>query len=263
MTTKLCTRCQEEKPISDFGIHSNGRYRSSCRECVRISSILYRKNNPTYKDRDCYHTQSRQDYRRDYYAKNRDHELTKGKERDKVRRESRPKSCNVYFLTCQITGNLFTAKSSIAKYSKEGSQVKSRQQYQANKERHKAYCRKIYQQSRPELKVKLKLRGLGLRQCSRCKCVRDLPDFNIKSSLCPECHKEWTAKQRKTYKETENGKASVRNYRRKISETLTDGFIRRSLKHKGFSGEVLQNPELIEAQRLIIKIDRLCRTSQS
>lgn len=44
----------------------------------------------------------------------------KRQELDKARRERKPKACRVYFLICQETGKLFTAKTPVAKYSKEG-----------------------------------------------------------------------------------------------------------------------------------------------
>lgn len=48
--TKVCTKCNQRKLISDFYIQSRRTpqlHRSQCKECTRSELVIWRKNNPT------------------------------------------------------------------------------------------------------------------------------------------------------------------------------------------------------------------------
>lgn len=46
-------------------------------------------------------------------------------------------------------------------------------------------------------------------------------------------------------------------------DSLNDRYVKSTLKHSGFSREMLEsNPEIVEVKRLLIKTRRLCKTSQ-
>jgi Zn-finger protein len=50
MTHKECTKCREEKPLSDFGTYKNQKYRegkkmAQCKECMKIAHKEWVENN--------------------------------------------------------------------------------------------------------------------------------------------------------------------------------------------------------------------------
>lgn len=50
MTTKKCSRCGEEKPLSEYhksglDAYGNSMFKSKCKECVSIEAKYYRENN--------------------------------------------------------------------------------------------------------------------------------------------------------------------------------------------------------------------------
>lgn len=47
---KVCSRCGEEKPLSEYhksglDAYGNGMFKSKCKECVSIEAKYYRENN--------------------------------------------------------------------------------------------------------------------------------------------------------------------------------------------------------------------------
>jgi hypothetical protein len=51
--TKVCKKCQTEKPIADFWISDKerGYRRCNCKDCDRNTAREYYANNPTYKEK--------------------------------------------------------------------------------------------------------------------------------------------------------------------------------------------------------------------
>ncbi len=103
ITTKVCSKCGEEKPISEFGKRSNGSKDgriSKCKKCHNEYMIQWRIDNPesyrmamnkseakrpkrTKKDNPEYYEQHREETlnrSREGYQKNKDHILEKHKE---------------------------------------------------------------------------------------------------------------------------------------------------------------------------------------
>lgn len=119
----------------------------------------------------------------------------------------------------------------------EDRRANARRWYAENKERVKARpCRKkamdTYRKKHAE-----KLRALGREQ------YWDNKEQRIKSN------KQWRKK---------NGA----EYERKRTESLNDTYVKKNLLKKGWTRKAIrENPDLIEIERTIIKIKRLCKTS--
>lgn len=77
MTTKVCKKCKEVKPLTSFYKHPktrDGKF-NSCKECVIEENRKYRKNNPLYGKR--------------YYQNN--------KEKQRAYRQNNKEARNAYF----------------------------------------------------------------------------------------------------------------------------------------------------------------------
>ena len=75
MEKKICSKCQEEKEVCEFGknILNKDRLQSTCKECRKIDAKIYREKNPNkmkewYKNNLDYALQQK----KDYYEKNRE-----------------------------------------------------------------------------------------------------------------------------------------------------------------------------------------------
>jgi hypothetical protein len=87
METKRCTKCEVEKPITDFYRHPKGRpgYRSNCKACLTIySRERYRRNPEKCNEIGLrWHRANREKtnkYARDYYWRNHAKELARHRE---------------------------------------------------------------------------------------------------------------------------------------------------------------------------------------
>lgn len=80
LTTKVCSKCKEEKALADFGKCTSKRdgVTSHCKLCKRIASANYRKNNP--------------DKAKQYYVNNREDML----ERKKIFNKNNPEIRRYY-----------------------------------------------------------------------------------------------------------------------------------------------------------------------
>jgi hypothetical protein len=125
--------------------------------------------------------------------------------------------------------------------------------------------------------------------CSRCGEEKDITEFvkNKKCNLgfsgtCKKCHNiyslsnpekvkksrdKWKKNNPEKVKESrdkweKNNPEKVILKHKKLRSNLVDYYVIRKLCAKGFQKNQI-TPELIETQRLIIKIKRLCKTSQN
>lgn len=76
MSTKVCTKCREEKPFSDFYKHKGGKFdlRAQCIPCRNSVAVQWEKKNPeAAKSRrsKAEKSESTQEYRRGYRKLNR------------------------------------------------------------------------------------------------------------------------------------------------------------------------------------------------
>lgn len=93
---KICCKCKEQKPISDFGNHSRAkdRLQYACRICVNAAnSALIKKNPEAYKERVAVHraknAEKLREYKAEHYQVNREKYQKKMKERRDALREIR------------------------------------------------------------------------------------------------------------------------------------------------------------------------------
>ncbi|MCC2547705.1 HNH endonuclease [Hymenobacter sp. BT175] len=121
---KKCSRCGEEKALADFTyMKDKAAHKAACKACINASIKALRKRpdyTEAYKQKERERNAERAGYLKQWMADNapRLKELTKVKPRPK-----RATSCPVYFNTCIITGELFTARRPTAKYSEQGSSL--------------------------------------------------------------------------------------------------------------------------------------------
>lgn len=76
-TNKTCTKCKEEKPLSEFYKHVGGRFgvKSQCKDCVNARNKSYIKNNPDVAAKINSKQSKREvvkEYRKSYQKSNRD-----------------------------------------------------------------------------------------------------------------------------------------------------------------------------------------------
>lgn len=79
---KTCTKCQEDKPLSDFRRFRDGLH-PSCRECERkYRAGYYQQNKERIKARDLTpeKVEEKRKYREDYYRRNKESFLSKQRE---------------------------------------------------------------------------------------------------------------------------------------------------------------------------------------
>ena len=119
-------------------------------------------------------------------------------------------------------------------------------------------------------------------KCNKCGIDKPIEEFYNGRRACKGCIKEYHKKNAELIKEyhkknaeqikeyqkewrknnAEHIKEQKKEYNKEYSKNLSDGYIKRELKNKGYPPNQI-TPELIEVKRLIIKTKRLCKTSQS
>ena len=112
MEKKICSKCQEEKEVCEFGknILNKDRLQSTCKECRKIDDKIYREKNPNkmkewYKNNLDYALQQK----KDYYEKNR--ELIK--ERSKLWAKNNRDKVNKYIKSKKEKNPLFKVELNI------------------------------------------------------------------------------------------------------------------------------------------------------
>jgi hypothetical protein len=112
MEKKICSKCQEEKEVCEFGknILNKDRLQSTCKECRKIDAKIYREKNPNkmkewYKNNLDYALQQK----KDYYEKNR--ELIK--ERSKLWAKNNRDKVNKYIKSKKEKNPLFKVELNI------------------------------------------------------------------------------------------------------------------------------------------------------
>lgn len=73
MTTKICSKCEIEKDVCEFGVHNSTRdkLRKICKECRKIEGKNYREQNPEARKLTIKNWKSKNpEYDRNYYLNN-------------------------------------------------------------------------------------------------------------------------------------------------------------------------------------------------
>lgn len=132
---KTCSKCAASKPVSAFAFKdvAKTKYRSSCRLCA-TAGIKNRKMTPevaeALKVKERARNHARSAYIRAWALAHKEQMQATAR----IRQANKPKplpivkpaptSCAVYFLLCQQTGTLFTAKADTAKYCREARRLR-------------------------------------------------------------------------------------------------------------------------------------------
>ena len=97
METKLCGRCKINQSVSEFGKDKKTKtgYRSTCNNCRRIESKIYREKNP----------EKRKETIRNFYIKNKDSELIRLKTYKEKNPEKRKETIRKYYNTNKVIIN--------------------------------------------------------------------------------------------------------------------------------------------------------------
>lgn len=69
METKLCTKCGQVKPVSEFGLNKSKKdgLQCHCKECVKVyKKQHYEDNKQYYKDKAVAYRQAGREYLNDY-----------------------------------------------------------------------------------------------------------------------------------------------------------------------------------------------------
>lgn len=121
-------------------------------------------------------------------------------------------------------------------------------------EARRAWSRKYYQEKKDVINSRpcRKSAGDRWRERNRTK-LREIGKENY-----------WDNKEQRIKSNKEWRKKNGAEYERKRTESLNDTYIRKNLIKKGWTRKAIrENPDLIEIERTIIKIKRLCKTSQN
>lgn len=90
MTTKICTKCKEEKPLEGFYRNKSGKDKlhSQCRECMsKYARKRREENREQYRERDRKYREEHREKRRDYRRKDYEENREQYKERNRKYRE--------------------------------------------------------------------------------------------------------------------------------------------------------------------------------
>lgn len=130
---KTCSKCAASKPVSEFFFKdvAKTKYRSACRIC-HAAAIQQRQMTPdvaeALKVKERARNHARSAYIRGWALAHREQLNTDARRRCANKPKPLPKpapiSCDVFFLLCQQTGTLFTAKADTAKYCREARRLR-------------------------------------------------------------------------------------------------------------------------------------------
>ena len=97
METKICGRCREEKEITCFGLNKKTKsgYRSTCNECRKLESKIYREKYP----------EKRKQTLEVYYQNNKEKELLRFKIYREENQDKRKETVKKYYETNKIIIN--------------------------------------------------------------------------------------------------------------------------------------------------------------
>jgi hypothetical protein len=112
MTTKICSKCETEKDVCEFGANNSTRdkLRKICKECRKIEGKNYREQNPEKMKEWYKHNSERAlQQKRNYYQENR--ELMK--ERSKLWAKNNRDKVNEYIKTKKEKNPLFRVELNI------------------------------------------------------------------------------------------------------------------------------------------------------
>ena len=125
---KTCSKCGGSKPVSEFFFKdvAKTKYRSWCKPCEKAgikNRVVSPEKAEELKAKERARNVERRAYCLDWRTVNKD----RLKESERIRQANKPKplpkpaptTCNVFFLLCQQTSTLFTAKTDTAKYCAE------------------------------------------------------------------------------------------------------------------------------------------------
>ena len=190
--SKVCTKCNQSKSIESYRLRPdrNGARKSACSDCEAADTKRHRQTNETYRAQERIRMGGRKEYTRAYYDANSDRYRVSAK----ARRDATPKTCRVYFLTCQQTGELFTSKRIHTKYSKLGLSIRANLTLEANKDKSLEVGRLRYQQAFiPTMK-----------QCKNCNAPYQTSYNSLHrnhcSPLCGKQYNKYIKSQNKTHK---------------------------------------------------------------
>ncbi len=98
---KNCSKCKQLKPLADFYLCKNGKYRCSCKKCDNAMSKAYKAKSKAHiseynKNYKAEHREEISVYNHDYNKNNRD---TIQKRQTRTRRERRTNDFNFYLAT--------------------------------------------------------------------------------------------------------------------------------------------------------------------
>lgn len=186
-STKICTKCKAEKPLSAFVVDNRfaSGHAARCRECKRAYEREYKRG----------------EFRKEYQKEYRKNNPEKAKAIYDKANAKRRTSCRVFFIICAVTGKPFTARRSRAKLSKEGHRI---QKLDAQK----AYYQKIrengaYEKYLENSRIKYS-KQVGNKTCVECSTVFTLQTgySNITcSKACSDIRKKRIHKLSKDHKD--------------------------------------------------------------
>ena len=81
--TKICTKCNTEKPLDNFAKDKNGKYgvKSKCKECIKNYMTGYNVNNQDkIKEYNTINQDKISKWNKNHYINNREHYIEKNKQ---------------------------------------------------------------------------------------------------------------------------------------------------------------------------------------
>jgi uncharacterized protein YdiU (UPF0061 family) len=97
--TKICTKCNTEKPLDNFAKDKNGKYgvKSKCKECIKNYMTGYNVNNQDkIKEYNTINQDKISKWNKNHYINNREHYIEKNKQYGKDNPEVRRKATAKY-----------------------------------------------------------------------------------------------------------------------------------------------------------------------